>query len=528
MRLAKLRLSRFFLPLIAVPTATYLLYSFIRGELNWVQIIFSVFALIMGLFFYYYMREKPPTKIDEKLVTFLLHMYAVSHGQVDAEDLVNVVADNPDYGYYSKVFRKIRSLAKDLGYGFTKATAKIAETVKTPLKDILVRCVEVFSTTQPKGYLELEETTMAEEYSGYYQRSIESIRTIGGIFSTIQSVIVFIVMTLDILTIFMADPNVVYYAYGVSAVAILAIYAGLRAVVPGDALIHMDRKNQPALYRNFKLSLPIAAACIAPTIIIARMLGVPFAMLFYGAILVFPGLLANKFEYFVYKIDEHYPTFIKALGENMASTSDMKAALSYVLYMELGPLKALLKKALARARLGLSNEKALAMLSAEAGSHRVHSMNKIFVDAVNFGGDPLQIGTLIGNRCVRLLEFRKRRLSVEKSFEAVVFLLQPLSVALLIILTFLCRYFSQSLMSLPYFTFGEIPISVVEIGNIIIIVLITITNALGLNVAKGGFWGTTLLYAGILLMLSGVAWLGAELFMNIAFGTTLQGFEQLI
>jgi len=253
-----------------------------------------------------------------------------------------------------------------------------------------------------------------------------------------------------------------------------------------------------------------------------------YGLIFYGSVLILPGFFAHRLESFVYKIDEHYPAFIKSLGENMASTSSLKSALSYVLYMELGPLKTLLKRVLARVKMGISNEKSLSILSSEAASHRVHTTNKIFVDAVNYGGDPLEVGKMLGNSCVKFLEFRKRRLSVAKSFEVVVLVLQPITVALLIILTFLCRFFSQSLTSLPYFTFGQIPVPVIETGNIFLILFMTAINALGLREAKGGFWGKIILYGGVLLVLSGAAWLGSDMLMDLAFGQLLKGFEEIV
>lgn len=511
--------------ILFVPTAIYCAYSLLRNDLTGLIVALSSFTAFSSLIYYYFRRKSLPTKIDEQLVSLILHLYAISHGEVSPDDLINSVADNDEYGQYCKVFRKIRQLAKEFGYGFTKATSQIAATVKPPLKDVLVRFTETFSTTNPKGYLELEASTITEEYSGYYLRSIESIKVLGGIFSTFQSVAVFIILTLDILTVFMAEQEVVYYSYVIAICAISVMFLGLRAVTPKDVLVHMNKEEPPKLYRIFKLCLPITVACVAPAAVIFMMVGPAYGLIFLGSVLLLPGFLAYKLENFVYNVDEHYPAFIKSLGEKMASTSSLKSALSYVLYMELGPLKTLLRRALARVKMGVSNEKSLAMLSSEASSHRVHITNKIFVDAVNLGSDPLEVGKILGNNCVKFLEFRKRRMSVARSFQVVLVVLQPITVVLLVVLTFLCRFFSRSLTSLPYFTFGEIPLGVIEVGNIVMVLFITAVNALGAQETKGGFWGTTLLYAAILLVLSGAAWLVADKFLELTLGQLLEGFE---
>jgi archaellum biogenesis protein FlaJ (TadC family) len=228
-------------------------------------------------------------------------------------------------------------------------------------------------------------------------------------------------------------------------------------------------------------------------------------------------------------VDENYPTLIKGLGENMASSSSLQNALSYVLYLELGRLRKLLQRAFARVKLGVDNVKTLSLLSSEAGSHNVYMSNKIFLDAFNYGADTLEVGKILGNHCVRTLQFRKKRESVAKSIAAATFLLQPITVALLTGLTFLTAFFSRTLTSVPQiFTFGAIPTGMIEIGNVFMILLTTILNSLTLKEARGGFWGTSLLYASVLLMLSGAAWVGANFIMDISFGGAFGGLEQVL
>jgi archaellum biogenesis protein FlaJ (TadC family) len=125
------------------------------------------------------------------------------------------------------------------------------------------------------------------------------------------------------------------------------------------------------------------------------------------------------------------------------------------------------------------------------------------------------------------LGFRKKREAVAKTIETTTFILQPITVALLTIMTYVSKYFSQTLTSVPYFTFGSIPLGVISIGNAIIIVLTSVLNALALREARGGFWGTSLLYAGMLLLLSGAAWIGSQWLMNIALGGAFSNLQQL-
>lgn len=168
--------------------------------------------------------------MDGRLVDAIVHMYALSMGQIGPDDLIRAVAETGEYGRYSEIFGRIRYLAMELGYGFTRATALVAEETPQPLRDVLIRCVSVFSSLDPEGYLEMEATTITEEFAGSYTRTLESLRVVGGVFNAFQSAVVFIIMTLSMLTVFMANPNVIYYAYGVSVAAILTMFLGLKVV----------------------------------------------------------------------------------------------------------------------------------------------------------------------------------------------------------------------------------------------------------------------------------------------------------
>ena len=524
--------KRLLLTLVLSSTAVFSAFSLItrRDMLSILSVLISSCSLIVMLFLSRYgaLSRGSRGKVDEKLILSILHMYVVSQGEVGPDQLVGSIAKMKEYGYYSLVFSKISEIAKKFGYGFAKAMLHMANLVKPPLKDILIRCTEALSSPEPKEYLELENSTLFEEYSGHYGRLIEGIRTIGGVYGTLQSVSIFIIMTLDIMTVFINEPNIVYYSYLISSATIGIMFLGLRAIIPKESLVYIDKENPPNLYRLFRFSALAALLMIFPAVYVGLSASPSIGFMIFGASLMPAGLLAYRLESLVTKIDEYYPTFIKALCENMASTSSIRSALSYVLRMELGPLRRLLKRTLARVKLGIRTEKAVTLLSSESASYRVYVMNRMLLDSINCSGDLMEVGKILGNACIKFLEFRKRRISVAKSFKTVIFILQPITVALLVILTYLCNFFSQSLVSLPYFTFGEIPLPVVETGNVFMILFITALNALALREAEGGFWGTSLLYIGLLLVLSGASWFAGEKLMDMMFGQVLEGFEELI
>jgi flagellar protein FlaJ len=504
--------------LVLVPSLLMSVFYILVGK-----VIEALFVLGIGVAVWFFLRriakERVPRRVDFNLITAVFHMYSLSLGETSPSDLVGTIAENKEYGFYSSVFQKIRSLAEDFGYGFTKATAQMAERLKSPFRDFLVRCTNVFSSVEPRGYLEMESTTLMEEYSGYYTRAIETFKTLGGIFTAFQSVLVFLIMTLAIMSFFLIDPQVIIFGYIVAIIATILMYVLFRAASPKENVVYIG-KHPHELYLALKwsfLALGPSSAVLAFLLYFAK--GPSLAFLALGLGLIIPGIFGYRLESHIRKIDENYPTFLKSLGENLASTSDLKAALSYLLHMELGPLKKLTKEALARLKLGISHKQTLESLSSDAASYQVHISNRILLDSLSRGADPLEIGKALGNRVVKFLEFRKKRETEAKSFQMIMMVMQPMSVLLLVIVRVLADFLNSSLVQLPYFGFNVIPIPVIEVGNITVIFIMAVVNALTLKEVSTGYWGTFLLTLGILLIISGITWMAAQIFIENILGS---------
>ena len=504
--------------LFLVPSLLFAVYYLLIGKKLEAVLILPI-GLGTWLLLKYTARKRFPKKVDFILTTVVFHMYGLSLGETSPEDLVGTIAENKEYGFYSRIFQKIRSLAKDFGYGITKATAHIAEAVKPPLKDILVRFTNVFSSVEPKGYLEMESSMLIEEYSGYYTRAIETLKTLGGIFTSFQSVTVFLIMTIVIMAIFMIDPSAIAFGYLIAASSVIMMYVLFRASSPRENLVYIG-KYPPKLYLGMKWGLiATGASSTLLAILLYFSRGPPFAFITLGLGVMVPGMFGYMLEKHVNQIDRNYPTFLKALGENLASTSDLRAAFSYIIQMELGPFKKLVKEALARLRLGIGHEQTLETLSSEAASYQVHISNRIFLDSMSRGANPLEIGNALGNRVVKFIEFRKSRDVVAKGFQMIIMVMQPLTVVLLVVMQVLAGFMSQYLINLPYFGFNAIPIPLIEAGNIALVFIMAVVNALTIKEVSAGYWGTFLLNLGILLIVSGVTWMAAHTFVEIALGS---------
>lgn len=472
-------------------------------------------SVSLALGFFYMALHRSPHRVSLNLmyVSATLHMYSIATGETGPKELVGVVSETEQYGSLSLIFRKIKVLAEKFGYGFTGATSVIAQATKPPLRDFLMRCTEIFASRKPKDYLEIEVSTAIEEYAGMYVRALDNLRLMGGIFITFQSAIVFIILSLSILTILLDEPSAIYLSYAISFISLVVLFFGFRRTIPKDPFFYKG-EEPPKPYRRFVLALSIVPIFIIPSIALYFVVGPPLTFAVLGIGLLIPGFFAYKLERFINNIESYYPTFIKAVSEHLMSVSDLKSVLSYVLHMELGPLKRLASRALNRLKLGISAEEAMNLFSSETGSHSVYVTNRIFLDAFRRGGDVAEVGKKLSNFVVRVLELRKKRLSTAKGFEVMVLITQPLIVILMVLLTSVLNFFSSSLISIPFFTFGEVPMEFVNAANTVTILLLSLLNSLSISDARGGYWGAALLYAGVLLLASATSWLLIERFIG--------------
>jgi len=60
---------------------------------------------------------------------------------------------------------------------------------------------------------------------------------------------------------------------------------------------------------------------------------------------------------------------------------------------------------------------------------------------------------------------------------------------------------------------------VIEAGNIALIFTMAVINALTLKEVSTGYWGTFFLNLGILLIVSGVTWMAAQIFVQGILGS---------
>jgi len=242
-----------------------------------------------------------------------------------------------------------------------------------------------------------------------------------------------------------------------------------------------------------------------------------YVFLIVGSVLLIPGLLACIIERSVLTLDEYYPTFLKSLGENLSSTLNMKSALEYSTHVQLDPLDRLARNTLKWILLGIIYERSLLLMGIESTSNLIFTFNRILSDIFRSGSPPLKACKPLFNVVIRFLEFRKRRLSAAKGVEMTVIILQLITIFLLVTISGLMKFFMNILQPLPYFPFNTVPLNLIQLGNALLVFLISTLNSLAIVEVKGSFKWVFLFYNSILLLISGVTWIVGNLLIGNVF-----------
>jgi len=506
-------MDRITLTLTATTTATLTLTIILTLQANYTAAIATATITASTTILILTRKAGGPGQLNIKLVLAITHMYTLSLGLTEPRELIESIAKKEEYKEYREIFKNIINLAINMSLGLTKAIAQTAKKVKPPLKDILTRMAEALSTTKPKDYLELEHVTIMDEYMGQQERSLETLRMLSGVYGTFQSISAVIIIIVIAMSLFTIDPNTITLAYIASAASTATLIIAIWSTAPKDIMIYFE-KDHPT-HKTIKMAATIiipASTIIAATTYTATHIP-PVAITSSGLTLLALGILTRNLEKKVQTIDEYYPTLIKTIGENLATTLNPKAALEYTKNIHLGPLRKGVQHAISWINLGLDIEKAFKLMAEETGSHTIRIMNQMLVDSIRVGAPPIQTSKTIADTTIKILEMRKRRIATAKTMDTVIVMMHPITIMLLIAVTNTLAQFTSIIPITPiqYIPINPIPIQTITIANMIFTYTISIINATTMTIVRGGYKWRITLNTSILLILGGISWATAEI-----------------
>lgn len=460
--------------------------------------------------------------IDDKMIYMILKMFAMSTYEPSRDEFFSSLGKDESYGHYSAVMRQIHSLGVKWKYGLAKSCEIIAKRVKNnALKDFLLRFAQILSLGEDiNEFLNSELQTNFLEYSFLYDRMLEALKTLLGIYSTVMSSFMFLLVNIIILSMLWNESDLVILS---TFMALIISQTGLvfiiHKLVPEDQLL-INNKKFIKDYKKFKISFLIAIllSISIGTILYTKTGIIEMFMLAFGVSLFIPGYFAKRIENNIKHIESYFPTFIRSFGNTLSMVSLPVYALRSLLRSDFGPLTTPLKKLYARLSNGISEEIAWKLFELETGSEMIRRMMNIFIDTMLKGGKVSIVGNTISNISARLIEMRKKREQAAKTFESVIYMLHSITVVIIVFIMNLVNLLSLYLSNLKsIIPIGNVSSTLITLISILAIIVITTMNALTIKIAQRGFYQTFWYYFAILMTISSSAILITNTLVSILF-----------
>ena len=488
-------------------------------------------------------------KADQVIVIDLLdtltYMAAISTAYI-SRDTIFDLASKQD-GITAQYLRKVILLVKNFGFEYGRACRVVAEQCTQP---VLAEFLMLFSNSITTGereedFLQGEVERLRETYTNAYLSDVEVMKMWTDAYcAMLISVSMVLAIVLISTTLFsLGDPYTTITLVGVFLcfISFLGAFVIYRSA-PYDMISHsleIRSKEQEKLEKLGRFIFP--AICIS--VIILLIIGVaPWVIsILSGALLAPIGIIALKDNKNMEKLDRSITPFVKSLGATAGTTKvTLTRALSFLDEKSVGSLEEYVRRLLKRLTSGLRPRICWFNFIGETGSELVHKSIRIFLDAIELGGDPTKIGETVSKSSLGLVMLRSRRKLASAGFTNIVIPLHVVVCAVIIFIYQITFAFSsvvtglmeeQSITAggmascLPRgFTMfgagGGLDFGFIETFVILVVIVLTVSNAWASKFAAGGSNYMVCYYAFVFFIISGIVLYVVPIMVDVIFVVT--------
>lgn len=384
-------------------------------------------SIFLAAFYPLSAADQKRVEIDNALPFFITHFGVLSTANMPRTEVFRILGEKEEYKALAEETRRIYSLVEDWKMSLPEAARFVSLTTPSEIfGDLLDRLAHAMETGQPlDAFLRSEQSVVMKEYSTVYETSIYQIENWKEIYiSAIMSGAFFVIFAVITPVITGTDPTMLLLGVlgFVLFLEIILLFV-LKARTPEDQL-HYELDiptREKGLIMRATAAGAVATGLLIFILVLATPLpvGVAFAI---GTIPLLPvGMLAKGYENRIKRREENYSAFIRSLGASAASKGGSpREVLKQVKTHNFGPLTDMVENLYARLTWRLNDPLAWKYFSAESGSKLVESFNDMFIEGISFGGKPDQIGEIISDNVVRILNLRKARYSTAGTFRGMI------------------------------------------------------------------------------------------------------------
>lgn len=468
-----------------------------------------------------FITEKLNKNANEQLVHFMVLLYSVSTGEVTPQQIFHI-GGKTNYGEFSKSFEKIYTFGVDWRYGLAKASEIISSTknnADNQISRFLLRLAQVIRLGDKlSDYFKMEMELVLQNYYTTYQRNMESLKMILGMYTAIMSISAFMISATSIINMLTGDDSSVTFVMTLIGVLVsLGMFVMVMYVMfPRDILVNEDSieagKLKTWIYLAIVSSIGITVVSFMvesiPTLLGMAIAGIPFLV---------PGHKARKLEMKIKRIDDWYPPFVKDFGSVFNTVGTIKESLRAMMRSDFDAITPHLSNFLHRSLNKIPFDISLELFSKESGSSLIKSGNTIITHSIKKGSDMAAVGIAIHAVFTRINELRKMREQTTKSFLSMILILHILTLMVFAFMTRLSFVFTDlfSQMEGAETVFSFSPIDPILVKSLLPTILVgfSVMNSLAIKVGEGGLYKTGFYHLGILMIIGGVALYGADYMM---------------
>ena len=344
-------------------------------------------------------------------------------------------------------FEYINLMARSMGVEYTRAFQAVAQKAKAPrIKSLLLRFSASISSGSSESDFVLSETrSEGEHYRNDYERNVENLRKWTDAYAAVLVAVTLIMVVSQVSSLLGSTSESFIYLMlftltGVTSVGVYLIYK----VAPYERFTYdpvsgatRDRK----ISRFLALILGPAAFAVGMLLFfvftsndISPVRSSSAVFILLGIALLPSGYLASRDATRVNKIDEELPMFLRAIGSIAGSAGvTLTESLRRIDSASYQHLRLPLERLRTRLESGLPSTESWETFNRETGSELAARTTGMFVDGVEVGCDPAQIGEICSDYAQNITELRAKRKLTSSTFS---FLTLTMNLVMAFILVF--------------------------------------------------------------------------------------------
>ena len=540
-------LLRYVLPALIVSIVlTVIGLTYFTGYVRVLVLLIPLLILVSAIGYPLIELDSQKNKINEKLHIFITKFGVLSITDLDRKELLKMLAsEKEELGQLAEESRKIYVLVKRWNQSLAEACRFLAQ--KTPsseFADFLDRMAYSLDSGEDlKDFLMKEQSIVMNDYAAFYRRALYTLDMFKEIYiSAITSLAFFV--TFAVIAPFIIHYNfvtaVTLAIFGFIVFEICLVYI-IKNKMPSDRLWHtadiltaVDKKLRKYLIISIILTLIAMGVLLGGKYIvkIPELQNIPYQILVALGFtpLFIAGYVAKKEENLVIRKEFHFPGFLRSLGESVsAKGGGMTDSLKYLSSHDFGPLTKDLERLYKRVAVRIDNQKAWKLFGVETCSYLIQLFSEMFERCVFLGGDAGKAAEIIGDNFRKIINLRKSKYQSVEQFTAIVYGLAG-GLALALFASYGVAYMVNKL----YNTL-EIPEAMISIINIMTpgdlsiisylmygcLLVYSLVSAYLIKVTDGGHPQVLLYHFVIMVWISSLVSIGAELLINKILGVNI-------